>query len=198
MNANGGLNANLQRQYFGQSGIPLRAVDKLRGHEELQKRFERGFTRRLGGVTIKSVAANGSADDRLAVNVDLTAERFGQMMQDRLLVVRPGSLASGGEYVFTSRKRSSPVKLEADLRHDSIKVKLPDGFKLDELPAPAKVESVYGSIQATWAVRDGEIVMEQTLEIRDMVAPAADFAKVRDFFDKVGGVEGAPVVLIRQ
>jgi Domain of Unknown Function with PDB structure (DUF3857)/Transglutaminase-like superfamily len=198
MNANGGLNASLQRQYFGQSSIPLRAVDKLRGHEELQKRFERGFTRRLGGVTIKSVAANGSADDRLAVNVDLTAERFGQMMQDRLLVVRPGSLSSGGEYSFTSRKRSSPVKLEADLRHDSIKVKLPDGFKLDELPAPAKVESAYGSVQANWAVRDGEIVMEQTLEIHDIVAPASDFAKVRDFFDKVAGVQSAPVVLIRQ
>ena len=44
MNANGGIDASLQRQYFGQSGIPLRAVDKLRGHEELQKRFERGFT----------------------------------------------------------------------------------------------------------------------------------------------------------
>ena len=90
------------------------------------------------------------------------------------------------------------MKLEADLRHDSIKVKLPGGFKLDELPAPAKVESPYGSIQATWAVRDGEIVMEQTLEIREMVAPAADFAQVRDFFDKVAGVEGAPVVLVRQ
>jgi hypothetical protein len=199
MNANGGLSARLQRQYFGQSGIPLRAVDKLRGHEELQKRFERGFTRRLGGVTIKSVAIEGAADEnRLAVDVDLTAERFGQMMQDRLLIVRPGTLSSGGEYFFTSRKRSSPVKLEADLRHDSIKVKLPDGFKLDELPAPAKVESAYGSIQATWAVHDGEIVMEQTLEIRDMVAPASDFAQVRDFFDKVAGVESAPVVLIRQ
>lgn len=198
MNDNGGLSASLQRQYFGQSGIPLRAVDKLRGREELKKRFERGFTRRLGGVTIKSVATEGSADDRLAVHVDLAAERFGQMMQDRLLIVRPGALSSGGEYFFTSRKRSSPVKLEADLRHDSIKVKLPDGFKLDELPAPANVESAYGSIQASWAVRGGEIVMEQTLEIRDIVAPASDFAQVRDFFDKVAGVEGAPVVLIRQ
>jgi hypothetical protein len=198
MNANGGISASLQRQYFGQSGIPLRAVDKLRGHEELQKRFERGFTRRLGGVTIKSVAAEGSADDRLVVHVDLAAERFGQMMQDRLLIVRPGSLSSGGDYYFTSRKRSSPVKLEADLRHDSIRIKLPGGFKLDELPAPAKVESPYGTVEASWAVRDGEIVMEATLEIRDMVAPASDFAKVRDFFDKVAGVEGAPVVLVRQ
>lgn len=198
MNANGGISASLQRQYFGQSGIPLRAVDKLRGHEELQKRFERGFTRRLGGVTIKSVATDGSADDRLVVHVDLAAERFGQMMQDRLLIVRPGSLSSGGDYYFTSRKRSSPVKLEADLRHDSIRIKLPGGFKLDELPAPAKVESPYGTVEASWAVRDGEIVMEATLEIRDMVAPASDFAKVRDFFDKVAGVEGAPVVLVRQ
>jgi hypothetical protein len=90
------------------------------------------------------------------------------------------------------------VKLEADLRHDSIRIKLPGGFKLDELPAPAKVESPYGSVEASWAVRDGEIVMEATLEIRDMVAPASDFAKVRDFFDKVAGVEGAPVVLVRQ
>ena len=61
-----------------------------------------------------------------------------------------------------------------------------------------QVESTYGSIQASWAVRNGEIVMEQTLEIRDMVAPASDFAQVRDFFDKVAGVESAPVVLVRQ
>jgi hypothetical protein len=198
MSANGGLTASVQRQYFGQSGIPLRAVDKLRGHEEVQKRFERGFTRRPGGVTVKTVTMEGNDESRLAVKLDLTAERFGQMMQDRLLIVRPGTLSSGGEYYFTSRKRSSPVKLEADLRHDSIKLKVPEGFKLDELPAPAKVDSAYGSIQATWAVRDGEILMEQTLEIRDMVVPASDFAQVRDFFDKVAGLEGAPVVLIRQ
>ena len=60
------------------------------------------------------------------------------------------------------------------------------------------MESDYGSIEASWAVNDGEIVMEQTLEIRDTVAPASDFTKVRDFFDKVAGVEGAPVVSIRQ
>ena len=65
MNPNGGLNASLQRQYFGQSGIPLRAVERLRGHEELQKRFERGFARRLGGVTIKSVGMEGSDDRQL-------------------------------------------------------------------------------------------------------------------------------------
>ena len=199
MDADGRLKARLQRQYFGQSGIPLRAVVKLRGSDDLKKRFERGFTRRLGGVTLNSVTTEGKPEDnRLAVNLDLAAERFGQMMQGRLLIVRPGELSSGGDYYFNSRQRSSPVKLEADLRRDSIKVKLPAGFKLDELPAPAKVESPYGSIEATWAVRDGEIVMDQTLEIRETVVPVSDFAKVRAFFDQVGGVQSAPVVLVRQ
>lgn len=199
MDANGRITARLQRQYFGQSSIPLRAVVKLRGSDDLKKRFERGLTRRLGGVTLNSVTTEGAPDDnRLAVNLDLAAERFGQMMQGRLLIVRPGELSSGGDYYFSSRQRSSPVKLEADLRRDSIRVKLPPGFKLDELPSPAKVESPYGSIEATWAVRDGEIVMDQTLEIRETVAPVSDFAKVRDFFDQVGGVQSAPVVLVRQ
>jgi hypothetical protein len=40
--------------------------------------------------------------------------------------------------------------------------------------------------------------MTQTLEIRETVAPVSDFAKVRDFFDQVGGVQNAPVVLVKQ
>jgi hypothetical protein len=199
IDSSGALNARLQGQYFGQAGIPLRAVGKLRGGEELKKRFERTFTRRLGGVTLQNVTTDGRPEEnRLLVNVTLAAERFGQLMQGRLLIVRPGALSSGGDYYFTSRQRSLPVKLEADLRHDSIKMKLPAGFMLDELPAPAKVESPYGSIEATWAVRNGEIVMEQTLEIRETVVPVSDFAQVRDFFDRVAGVRSAPVILVRQ
>jgi len=71
----------------------------------------------------------------------VAVDRFGQVMQGRLFVVRPGVLTSGGEYNFASKQRTSPVKLEADLRRDSILIKLPDGFKLDELPLPAKIES---------------------------------------------------------
>ncbi|MDP9114929.1 MAG: DUF3857 and transglutaminase domain-containing protein [Acidobacteriota bacterium] len=199
MDANGSITARLQRQYFAQSAIPLWRVVKLRGNDVLKEGFERGFTRRLGGVTLNSITTEGSPEEnRLSVNLNLAAERFGQIMQGRLLIVRPGQLSSGGDYYFSSRQRSSPVKLEADLRRDSIKIKLPPGFKLDELPSPAKVESPYGSIEATWAVRDGEIIMDQTLEIRETVAPVSDFAKVRDFFDQVGGVQSAPVVLVRQ
>ena len=197
MDADGQLQAHLQRQYFGQSSVGLRAVDKLRGSDELKKRLERAFSRRLGGTTLTNIATRPEQNP-LALSLDLVAERFGQIMQGRLLIVRPGALTSGGDYFFTSKQRSSPVKLDADIRHDSIKVKVPAGFKLDELPAPAKIESAYGSLEASWAVRDGEIVMEQTLEIRETVAPPSEYAQLRDFFDRVAGVQAAPVVLLKQ
>lgn len=51
---------------------------------------------------------------------------------------------------------------------------------------------------ANWSVKDGELVMEETIEIRDTVAPAAEFPKVRDFFDLIAGVQNASVVFIKQ
>ena len=199
MDPTGKLQARLQRQYFGQSSIFLRAVQQTRGDEDVKKRFERTFTRRVGGTNLSKVTTEDHPEDhRMNVDVDLTADVFGQVMQGKLLVVRPGLLSNSGEYYFNTRQRTTPVKLDAQLRRDSIRIKIPAGFKLDEIPSPAKVESPYGTLAATWTVKDGEIQMQETLEIKDVVAPMADYAKVRDFFDKVAGAQGAPVVLVRE
>src|SRR5690242_12466430 len=103
----------------------------------------------------------------LPVTEDVDATRFAQNMQNRLYVVRPGLLASGGDYFLPSKERSSPVKLEADLRHDLVRIKIPSGYKVDEVPAPVNIGSPYGSLEASWVVNNGEIVMEQTLEVKE-------------------------------
>jgi len=195
----GKLEARVQRQYAGQSGIFLRELERLRGNAEVKKRFETAFSRRVPAATLSRVTTQTHADaNELSVDLDLAADRFGQVMQGRLLVVRPGLLASGGEYSFVSKQRTAPIELEADLRHDSIRIKLPAGFKLDEFPAPAKIESPYGSLEASWKVENGEIVMEETLEVRQSVVPASEYAKVRDFFQEVAGAHGASVVLVAE
>ncbi len=198
INTDGRLVAKIDRQYFGQSSIPLRAVKMLRGNDDLKKRFESGFGRRLAGSSIAKVTAeNAPSENAVSVHVELGAERFG-LMQGKLLITRPGLLTSGGDYYFASKQRTAPIKLDADLRHDSVRVKLPAGFKPDELPAPAKIESDWGRLEASWTLRDGEVVMEQTLEIREATVAPAEYAKVRDFFDRVNGAQAAPVVLVKE
>jgi len=199
VDANGRLDARVQRDYFGQSAIPLRAVAVLQGNDELRKRFERGLSRRVRGTTLNRIAVQpGSDPNDLSASLELTIDRFGQIMQDRLFVLRPGLLTSGGDYFFTSKQRTAPIKLDSDFRHDSIRINLPPGFKLDELPEAAKIESPYGTLQASWEVRDGQIVMDESLEVREVVVPASEYAAVRDFFDRVNGAQGAPVVLVKQ
>jgi hypothetical protein len=199
MEPGGKMTAQVHRQYFGQSGIQLRAIEKLRGADEVKKRFERSFSRRVAGATVNRVATEGHAEENLlSVHIDLSAQQFGQLMQGRLLVVNPGLLGGGGDYFFTARQRTAPVKLEAGVRRDSIRIKVPPGFKVDEIPEAAKVEGPYGSLSSSWKVDNGEILVEQTLEIKDTVAPASEYAQVRAFFEKVAGAQGAPVVFIRQ
>lgn len=195
----GHLDAEIQRTYFGQAAVPLRGVEVLQGAEELKKRFEQEFGRRVAGTTVSGFKTGPQpAENGIAVTLQLGVQRFGQNMQGRLFIVRPGLLTSGGDYLFTSKQRTAPVKLEADMRRDTIRIGIPEGFKLDELPEPAKIESPYGTLNARWAVKDGEVVMEQTLEIRTVIVPAAEYPAVREFFERLGGAESAPVLLVRQ
>jgi hypothetical protein len=194
----GRLEARIERLFFGQAAVPLRRIESLRGGEELTRRVEAGFSRRLAGIAVRGVTAAAPDPDRLSLKVDLSAERFGQSMQGRLFVVRPGLLTSGGDYLFQSKKRTAPIKLLADLRQDSIRIKLPAGFRTDELPDPVKLESPYGRLEASWTVHEGEVIMTQTLEIRDRLVPAAEYAQIREFFDRVAGAATAPVVLVKE
>jgi Domain of Unknown Function with PDB structure (DUF3857)/Transglutaminase-like superfamily len=198
MDGDGRLQARLKRQYFGQSGTNLRGVQRLLGNDDVKKIFERTFTRRVGGTTLTGVATEDSPNEnRITVNMDLAAERFG-VVQGNLLLVRPGLLSNTSEYFFSTRQRTTPIRVAAALRSDSIRIKVPAGYKVDEIPPPQKVESPYGKLAAKWNVKDGDLVMEQTIEISDTVAPAAEFSKVRDFFDLLAGVQSAPVVFVKQ
>jgi hypothetical protein len=198
VDANGRLTANIDRKYFGQTARPFRAAGTSGGSGDLKKRFEQALGARLGASVNKLETEAKPGQDSVTASLDIAAEGFAQSMQGRLFIVRPGLLTSGGEYFFKSRQRSTPVELESDLRRDTIRIKLPAGFKLDELPANAKIESAYGNLETQWSLLDDEIVMEQTLEIRETVAPVSEYAKVRDFFDKVDGAESAPVVLVKK
>lgn len=195
----GRLSAKIERKYFGQSAVPLRGAEKYLGNEIIQKALEREFARRVGATTLTNIAIMAHPEEnRVSLNLDLGAERFGQNMQDRLYVVRPGLLASGGEYFLPAKERSAPVKLESDFRHDSIRIKIPSGYKVDELPAPVKINNAYGALEASWAVENGEIIMSQTLEIRQKMVQASEYRQVREFFDQLTGAETAPIVFVKQ
>lgn len=199
MEANGHLEGRVRRSYFGQSGGYWRQMLLDQGVDELKRAFERNLARRLGGMTLKSCAtAGGMEEGRFDVDLEVAANQFGQVMQDRLLLVRPGILGSITEYGFTARERKWPVELSASLRRDIVHVKLPAGYEPDEVPDQVELQSPYGLYKASWKVENGEVTFEQSFDVRESLTPASEYGKVRAFFEKVAAAQGSPVVLVRK
>jgi hypothetical protein len=194
----GRITATLTRSYYGQSGMGVRATHVFDGTPELQQRFARSFSRRIPGAVVANVRSQVTEENRVALNLELTADRFAQINGGRLFVVRPGLLTSGGEYYLDDEKRTSPIQLTADLRRDSVRLRIPAGFQPDELPVPAVLEGEFGRFEVSWKVAADEIVMEETLAIRETEVAASEYEAVRDFFDRVAGHRAAPVVLIKK
>src|SRR5262249_34867751 len=136
-------------------------------------------------------------DGRMQLSLDFAAERFAQNMSG-LWIVKPGVLASGSGYTFAAGDRKLPVRPDASGYKDTGRIKIPAGFKVDEMPDPLRLEGHYGSYQASWKADGDSVVFEQSTEVPDAIVPAAQYAELRSFFDKIGGSEVAPVVLVRK
>jgi hypothetical protein len=198
-NGSGGVSARMLTQYFGQSGSAMRRAAVEGGVDELKRGLERSFSRRLGGVTLDKVApADHAREGWIELAVDFGVRQFGQFMQGRMLVIKPGSLVPDPDYIFPNKTRQLPVKLSARLRKDLVTIKLPEGFTVDEMPDRVEVESSYGTYRASWKTGNGSVTFEQLLEVKDTIADAAEYPRIKDFFDKVSGGQGAPVVLLKR
>jgi hypothetical protein len=195
----GRLTAHLVTEYFGQAGSSVRYQISHSGMDQFKKNLERVYSRRLGGVTVDKISpADHAPEDRMELAVDLGVGQFGQFMQQKMLVLKPGVLAPDTEYVFSNKERKLPVRLESRLRQDSVVIQLPAGFAIDEIPDPIKIDSPYGVYRASWKTGDQSVTFEQSLEIKDTLAAPGEYAKVKDFFDQVLGGQSAPVVLLKR
>jgi hypothetical protein len=165
---------------------------------ELQASLERRLARSLGAVQIVAVTpVDAPNESRFGLRLAYNTQHFGQLMQSRLLVLRPGSALARAGYFFPATPRRWPIELRAEVGRHSVRVKLPAGFHIDELPAPVHLESPYGKYDATWKPTADEVLLEESLEVRSVTAPAAAYAAVRNFFEHVYGAEQSPVVLVK-
>ncbi len=195
----GALEAARDVSYFGQSASDWRASFERTSASEMRTHMERSLAWTVGSVKLGAFTHKDVRDEgRLEMHAEYAAEQFGHSMQGRLLVVKPGVLGAGGRYSFPAKERELPIVLHAAEWHSTVHLRVPEGFKVDEVPEPVSLGGAYGKYQASWTPGGNEVLFRQSLEVNDITAPAADYKSVRDFFDHVYGAESAPVVLMRQ
>ncbi|MFN7993455.1 MAG: DUF3857 domain-containing protein [Bryobacteraceae bacterium] len=198
-NANGSVSAHMVTRYYGQAGSAVRFNARHAALDEFKRSLESSLSRRLGAVTISTIShSDHPREGWIEVAIDFEVQQFGQSMQGRMLVLRPGSLVPDPDYRFPNHERRLPIRLSARIRRDRVSVSLPRGFQVDEIPTPVHAEGQYGEYRASWQAKDGRIAFEQSLEITDQTAAVTEYARVKDFFDVVAGGQAAPLILLKQ
>jgi hypothetical protein len=195
----GSISAIVKERSIGQSAVRERGMFRHLSRSDYTKAIEAWITRGASGAQVSKVdPLDNSADGRFDLNVEFTAKSYAQLMQDRLLVFKPAIVSRLDWLSLTGTSRTHPVVLNARAYTETVRVKLPEGFNVDELPDPVKLETAFGNYASTYEVKDGQLVFTRTLVQRATIIPADQYSSVRNFFERIRAAESSPVVLAKK
>ena len=200
LSPDGSIAAKMRERSSGQSAVRERGLFRRLTRPEYQKMVEGWIT--SNGASLAKLTKVEPADDhtsgRFSLDLEFSADRYAQTMQNRLLVFKPVIVSYTGLLPTGERERRHPVVLDSKAYSETIRFKLPDGFEVDELPEALKLDSDYGSYAATFEVKDGQLLFTRTLVQRASTVPANKYKALRDFYGRIRGLEESPVVLARK
>jgi hypothetical protein len=199
LSANGSISANVKENSIGQAAVDERRAFKGQSSSQYRQMIEGWITR---GATSAKVMKIEPIDDsnggRFGLEVNFSATDYGQLMQDRLLVFKPAIVSRHESLLLTRPTREYPVVLGSHAFTETVHVKLPAGFEVDELPDPLKLDTPFGSYKTTYEVKNGELFFTRALAQRAMTIPPDQYQTVRGFYERIRAAEQAPVVLARK
>jgi hypothetical protein len=199
LGADGSITANVQERSIGQSAVGERRYFRGLSRPDYVKVIERWITHGATGAAVSKVEpSDNAAEGRFALQVEFTAKGYAQLMHERLLVFKPAIVSRRETLALTAGLRRQPVVLHSNAYTETVRVKLPAGFEVDELPDPVKMDAPFGSYETAYQVKDGQLNFTRKMVVKAATIPVADYAKVRGFFERIRAAEAAPVVLAKK
>lgn len=195
----GSITATVRERASGQTAADFRRQFRDLTSAEYLKLIEGWVTTGVSGAKVSRVDPKDNNDGgRFDLDVDFTAHNYAQLMQNRLLVFKPAIVSRQDSLQLTELTRKQPIVLDSRNFKETIRIKLPDGFEVDELPDPLKLDTSFGSYNTSYLVKDGQLVFTRNLTQLSAKIPVAQYQSVRSFFEKIRAAEQAPVVLVRK
>ena len=197
--ADGSIVSKLSEKAYGQSAAVVRRRFRSQASGDFTKWVERWITSGANAAAVTKVQpVDDFAGQHFDLQLEFKSERYAQSMRGRLLVFRPSVVTRRGTLLFSEVKRQNPVRLDAETFQETVRVKLPVGFKIDEMPDGGKLETPFGTYTASYQTQGDELVFARKLEIRAATVPVEQYPELKKFFERVAGSEQSPVVLAKE
>ncbi len=195
----GSITAVVHERAAGQSAAAFRHEFRRKSQPDYMKMIERWVTSgATGAKVIKVEPSDNNVEGKFGLDVEFTVPNYAQSMRGKLLVFKPAVVFRREQVVLIGPKRKYPVVLKSEAYSETVRVKLPEGFEVDEIPDATRLDAPFGKYSASWEVKEGYLIFTRSCVIQATTIPAEQYLLVRVFFDRMRGAELAPVVLAKK
>jgi hypothetical protein len=195
----GSMKATIAEQSIGQTAVEERRLFRHLTRPDYTKRIEGWITRGAGGAKLSKIEpVDEIAAGRFGLNIEFEAPAYAQIMQQRLMVFKPATVSRLESLFLTDATRQYPVVLGSYAFDETVRVNLPAGFVVDELPDAVKLNTSFGSYVTTYEVKEGQLTFTRKLVQNTAIIPVDQYKSVRSFYEKIRAAEQAPVVLVKK
>jgi hypothetical protein len=199
LGTDGSLFAALYEKSFGHAATTGRREFRGLSRGDYDKMIESWVAGSVSGARVSNiVAGDNPAAGTFTLQADIAATRYGQLMQNRLLVFKPVIVSRRSSVFLTDLQRTLPIMIRSQAYTETVRIKLPAGFVVDELPDPVRLETSFGSYFASYKVDGSELVLTRVLTLQRSTLPASQYSIVRSFYERILAAEQAPAVLMKK
>ena len=195
----GEIKGTIKERANGQSSSVFRRELRELSASDYKKAIEGWLTRgATGAQLVKFTPSDKHEDASFNLDVEFSAERYGQLMQDRLLVFKPVIVGRRNGIFLTENKREQPIVLNSNSMKETAVFNLPPGFVVDEMPDVVNLDTPFGKYSTTYEVKDGKLIFTRSLTTNRITVPVEKYKDVKDFYSKILAAEQSPVVLLKK
>ena len=197
--ADGTLHATVRRSSAGHPASIERQIFKDLRRDDYLRVIEADVRRQIPGAVLSlGQVGEDATTNRFELTMTLQAPGYAQIVQGRLMIVRPPQMNRIELPALTAATRVTPIVLEPLDERDILELILPADTAVDEMPEPRRAETPFGSFSISWQVQNGRVTRNLSLRIhRSNVVPAS-YADVRTFLDTFREAERLPVILVKR
>ena len=193
--ADGSITGRFVEHRSGEEMSNAVAAYRAQSKNDYTKMIEHWVGLSVPGSTTTGVEAADSGNE-FVLKAQFASKTFAQRPQASMLIFKAG-LLQHGDLRLTEKTRKYPIVVDTDALHETVRIALPAGYKVDELPKAMRIDSPFGKYEATWASENGAILFQRSFEMAAQTVPAEKYAELRKFFEAVSGSAAAPVVLVK-
>lgn len=195
----GEIKGTINERASGQTSTSFRRELRGLSASDYRKAIEGWLTRGATGAQLVKLTSNDKHETAsFDLDVEFSAERYGQLMQNRLLVFKPVIVGRRNGVFLTETKRNQPIVLDSNAVKETTVFNLPSGFIVDEMPDAVNLDTPFGKYSTKYEVVEGKLIFTRALTTNRTVIPVEKYNAVKDFYSKILAAEQSPVVLLKK